>query len=166
MMKYKKLLMLIVTVSVLGCQYKKGDFSVITPRNWIVVDTVDADYERFKKMHAPISSDVPVFVENINIGIMRSSNIHQYAEKVLTSIKEKAVYFKKKGSGSVSLNQYKAEWEQHVIQIDPNSEVVEQRIYFIGYKGNVYQIVCSARVNEIQNIKNEIDTVLNSFKIL
>ena len=162
----KLIIILTITFSIFACQSKKGNFSVITPKNWIVKDTVDKDHERFIKMHAPINSSVPVFVENINIGIMHSTIILDYAKGVIDGIRKKAIYFEEKGSGSIKVNKYKAEWEHHIIQLDNNSDIIEQIIYFINDHGSIYQIVCSARANELQNIKKEIDTVLNSFSIL
>lgn len=164
----KILIVLIMTFSLFGCKEskRKGNFSVTAPGNWIVKDTVDKDNERHIKMYPPFSSSTPVFVENIIIGIVRSSNIHHYINAVISSVKKEAVYFEEKGSGTTKINQYKAEWQQYVIQVDHNAEIVEQLTYFISDHGNIYEIVCSAKANKLPKMKNEMDTVLNSFKIL
>jgi hypothetical protein len=109
---------------------------------------------------------VPVFVENINIGIMNYPSIELYIKNLMDDTKDNAFYFEEVEKGVTKINQYNMRWQQYKIQLEKNSDLVEQKVYFIGDKGNIYQIVCSAEPNEITKIQNKIDAVLTSFKIL
>lgn len=165
-MKLKALAILTVAIFINSCHSKKADFSVTAPNGWLTIDTIKENHKRYVKMYAPVHSKIPIFVENINIGIMRSSNIDRYIKSVISGVKENAIYFEGKGKGFIKVNNYNARWEQHVVQADKTSGFTEQRVYFIEDHGNIYQIVCSAKANEIKQIEPEIQEVLKSFSIL
>jgi hypothetical protein len=165
-MTLKNLTIFAIAVFVVSCHYKKGNFSVTSPSGWLTIDTIKENHRKYVKMYAPVRSSVPIFVENINIGIMRSSNIDRYIKSVIAGIKEKAIYYEEKGKGSIKVNKYDAKWEQHLVQTDKTSDLSEQRVYFIEDQGNIYQIVCSSKANEIQKLEPEIEEVLKSFRIL
>ena len=152
-------------VLMLSCNSKVGNFTVSTPANWIVVDTVSARFGKFVKMHPPATSKIPQFIENINISIIDFPSIDIYINTVLTDIKKGAVHFEDKGKGSVKINQYTMKWEQHIIQ-DKNSDPIEQKAFFIEDSGNIYQIIYSTKAKEQDKYQKELDTVLQSFKII
>lgn len=162
-MKTNHLLFITVAISFLSCQLKKGNFSVSHPKEWSVTDTMN-DQTKYLKIQAPHGSINAG--DNINIGIFHTPNVGEYSDKVLDYLEKESTYFKKKGEGLIMVNKYKAKWEEHFIQLQSSADTVEQKIYFIGDSGDVYQIVVSTRANEMQRIKNEMDTVLNSFTIL
>ena len=165
-MTLKNIIIFAVAIFLVSCHYKKGNFSVTSPSGWLTIDTVKENHRKYVKMYAPVRSSVPIFVENINIGIMRSSNINRFIKGVIAGIKEEAIYFEERGKGSIKVNKYDAKWEQYLVQIDKTSDLAEQRVYFIEDQRNIYQIVCSAKANEIQKLEPEIEEVLKSFRIL
>lgn len=166
-MKTKLIAFLLISFLLFSCQSSKpGRFAVQTPATWIVKDTVDAKGARYIKMHSPVEIALPAFVSNINISVMKFFNLDMYISGVLKGVKADAKYFKEKGRGSVKINSYDMEWEQHLIQLKSSPTLVEQKVYFVWDGGDIYQIVCSTRPNKMPEIQKEIDTVLNSFKIL
>ena len=159
----KILILLIFSCLLFSCHGKKGNFSVAAPEGWIILDTLAKDNSQFVAMHAPVESTIPIMVENINIGILRYSNVDNYINDLYDRIKSEAFYFHEKGSGSITINDHKMKWKQYIMQRDKDSELAEQKTYFVGYKGNIYQIVCNAGSNGIKVMQNKIDLVSCQF---
>ncbi len=147
-----------------SCSSDNGNFYVKAPTGWIVVDTTQG-FRKFVKMHPPAISSTPQFVENINISILKFPSLDIYIKTVLSDIKRDASYFESKGKGLVKINGYNVRWQQHVIQLK-NSDTLEQKVFFTTDKGNIYQLVYTTKVNEIDKYQLELNEIFKSFKIL
>ena len=143
-----------------------GKFIVTAPKNWTTLDTLDKDKEEYVKMRAPVIDSTSKFRESIYVGIINYPDVEFYIKELMKALKTKAVYFKDEANDSIQINGYNIKWQKYVIQLDSNSKTVEQKVYFISDNKNTYMITCSAGVNQIKTIQPQIDTVLNSFKIL
>jgi len=153
-------------IFLISCDTKRRDFSVKAPGGWEITDSVSGRFGRTVKMHPPVISTTPIFVENIIISIINFPSLYIYRSTTLKSIKSDAFYFKEKGKGSEKVNGYEMQWEHHIIQHKKTDLKVEQKVYFIWYKGNIYQIVCSTNEKQMEEFQFLIDQVLNSFRIL
>jgi hypothetical protein len=160
------LFLLSQAVFLISCGTKKRDFSVKAPRGWEITDSVSETFGRTVKMHPPVISTRPIFVENIIVSIINFPRLDIYRSTTLENIKSEAMYFKEKGTGSEKINGYEMEWEHHIIQKKKTDIKVEQKVYFVWYKGNIYQIVCSTNEKQMEEFQFLIDQVLNSFRIL
>jgi len=160
------LLLFCQTLFLISCSSKKGDFTVKAPEGWETIDTVSANYGRYVKMHPPIYSKTPIFIENINISIISFPSLDIYRNTSLQSLKSDAVYFVEKGKGKEKVNDYEMEWESHIIQYKNSERTVEQKVYFIWKKGNIYQIVCTTKEKEMEGFQFWIDEVIKSFRVL
>lgn len=150
----------------LSCNFKKADFSIRTPKDWIVKDSVSDTRGRSVKMHPPINSLVPVFVENIRISIIHSNAPDRYVDALASSLKDDCYFFKELERGRSRINQYDAAWLRNYFQKDKNALAVEQKTYFIIDGGIIYMIVCTAKMNELDQFQPKIDDVLSTFEIL
>ena len=160
------LLFFLQTAFLISCNTKRRDFTVKTPYGWEVKDSVSERFGRSVNMHPPVISTTPVFVENIIISIIQFPSLDIYRSTALKSIESESVYFEIKGEGRQSINNYEMEWEQHIIQHKKSDETVEQKVYFLSYKGNIYQIVCTTYAKQMKRFQFFIDQVLQSFKII
>jgi hypothetical protein len=139
---------------------------VTAPSGWEVQDTISKRLGKFVKMHPPIYSDKPQFVENINISIIEFPSVDLYIKKTISNIEKEAPYFEGEGSGTVKINRLEFQWIQHTVQFKIKDKLVEQKVYLTKDGGNIYQIVCTTLPNKIQYFQPNIDEVLKSFKIL
>lgn len=153
-------------VFLISCKAKRRDFSVKSPYGWEVTDSVSETFGRSVKMHPTVISTRPIFVENIIVSIINFPSLDFYRTTALNTIKSESVYFKEKGKGTEKINGYKMEWVHHIIQSKKSDLKVEQKVYFVWYKGNIYQIVCSTNENQMEEFQFLIEQVLNSFRIL
>jgi hypothetical protein len=160
------LLILAVAISFSSCQSKKVNFSVSIPKGWQVFDTVDEAQERLLRIYPTSETSVPAFGENIVIGIIHFEKQREYMERLLNRLKHEVNFYKETGRGVTRVNSFEADWVQYLIQINSQSDTVEQKAYYIESKKCIFQIICSAKPHEIGNISKEIDTVLNSFKVM
>jgi hypothetical protein len=150
----------------ISCSTKPGDFTVKAPYGWTVSDSISASGGRTVHMHPPIYSEIPIFVNNIIISIVHFPSLYIYRTATLKSVKSDAVYFEEKGKGEKLINGYEMEWEHHIIKYKKSERTLEQKVYFVWDKGNIYQIVCTTEKNEMEIFQFRIDEVLNSFRIL
>jgi hypothetical protein len=165
-LKHRKLLLLLlIAVSFCSCQSKKVNFSVAIPKGWLVTDTVDEAQERLLRMYPPLETSVPAFGENIVIGIIYSENRREYMESLLDRLKHEVNFYKETGRGVIQIKSFEAHWVQYLIQINPQSDTIEQKAYYIQSEKCIFQIICNAKPHEIGNMNKEIDIVLNSFKV-
>jgi hypothetical protein len=160
------LLLFCHSIFLISCSTKRGDFSIKAPHGWEVIDTVSVRYGRYVNMHPPVYSKTPIFVENINISIVNFPSLDIYRFSTHQYIKSNAVYFEEKGKGKVKVNGYEMEWEHHIIQYKNSERTVEQKVYFIWRKGNIYQIVCTTKEKEMEDFQFRFDEVIKSFRIL
>lgn len=151
---------------VCSCKFKKASFSVEAPKNWIVIDSVKNDNSKYVKMYSPAPNVDSLPQDNINIGVMHYSTVDAYIKAVYSKIEDESRYFKEKGNGDVIINNRKVKWKEYLLQINNKTVLAEQKVYFIVYKENIFQIVCTSKPNGIKDMQMKIDTVLNSFKIL
>lgn len=149
-----------------SCSSERGDFSVKAPDGWTVSDSISAGGMRKVRMHPPLYSKTPVFVNNIIVSALHFPSLYVYRSTTLRSLKSDAAYFAEKGSGEVLINGYRMEWEHHIIRNKPSEGIHEQKVYFIGDKGNIYQVVCTTAKGEMDVFQFRIDEVLQSFRIL
>lgn len=156
---------LLLSLLTLFSSCSEADFSVSAPKGWIVIDRVAENSKRVVKMHPPIVGFTPVFVENIIISIADVPFLDWYEKSIISGLKKDAQYFIERGKGSIEINEYTALWEHHIISANHSSDTLEQKIYFIKDYGSIYQIVCSSKLDQMENFQNVIDEVLNSFKI-
>ena len=165
--RHRRLLLILCVVMLFcACHSKNVNFSVAIPKGWQVIDTVDEVRERLLRIYPPINGSVPTFGENIVIGIIHSDNQQNFVEDMTNRLKQEVNFYKETGKGVTRINSFNADWIQYLIQINPQSDTAEQKVYFIKSERYIFQIICSAKPNEIENISKEIDTVLNSFKVL
>ncbi len=165
--KYRRLLFIfVIAVSFYSCQSRKVSFSVAIPKGWLVIDSVDEAQERLLKMYPPPETSEPVFGENIVIGIIHFEGRNEYMERLLDRLKHEVNFYKETGRGVTGVNSFEADWAQYLIQINPQSDTVEQKAYYIESDKCIFQIICSTRANEIGKISQQIDSVLGSFKVI
>jgi len=165
--KLRRLLpILSVAIFFCSCQSKRVNFSVTIPKGWLVIDTVNEAQERLLKMYPPLDTSVSVFGENIGIGIIHSENQQKYVEDLLERLKTEVNFYKETGRGVTHINSFEADWIQYLIQIYPQSDTVEQKVYFIESENRIFQISCSAKPHKIENISQQIEIVLHSFKVI
>ncbi|MEP6748637.1 MAG: hypothetical protein ABJB86_12985 [Bacteroidota bacterium] len=165
-MKLKIIFIALLISLLFACRQKKADFSIKAPKDWIVVDTVSGEQERSVSMHPPVYTKIPAFVANINISIQHSYSTGMYMHGVVSAVKRDAFFFEDNGEGTRTLNNYNIKWERHIMQYKQSAPRVEQKTYFIGDYNNVYMIVCTSKLHEMDKLQGKIDEVLTSFKIL
>jgi hypothetical protein len=161
----KILLVISIVVSFSACTNKKAGFTIKAPQGWVLRDTLNEINEREVIMRMPAQSSTPQFVENIIVNIEHSRFVDLYMNGVLLNVKKDAVYFKTKGAGTFMLNNYEVKWEQHNVEYKKYPGRFEQKVFFIGDAGNIYMIICTSQLNEMDKLKESIDEVLTSFKI-
>jgi len=154
-----------ITFFLISCSSRKGDFLVRSPSGWTTIDTISKYSGRHVTTYPPVTSTTPIFVENVNISISQSHFVDIYIVGVISFLKKQALYFKEKGRGTIIINQYSVEWEQHIIQTK-DSEWFEQRGYYFSSSGNIYQMVYTTKANQMDKYQKEIEQMLESFKIL
>ncbi len=159
-------MILLIAILFYSCRPKKVNFSVAIPKGWLVIDSVDEVKERLLRMYPSKDTSEPTFSENIVIGIVHSENRQKYLESLTDRLKHEVNFYKETGRGVAHANSFQTDWVQYLIQINPQSDTAEQKIYFIESEERIFQIICSAKPNEIVNISDEIATVLNSFIVL
>jgi len=165
-MKIRLLYICCFTLFIFGCDQKAGNFSVTAPLGWMVIDSVSKTKGKMVRMYPRVKITEPQFVENIRITINQAFSVDMYVFGVLSLVKKDAYFFEEKGKGTIKINNYKIKWTHHIIQYDKNEPPIEQKGYFIGDSGNVYMIVCSSKINEMENFQSKINEVLNSFKVI
>ena len=109
---------------------------------------------------------MPIFIENILISIVHFPELSIYADQIVSMTKKKSYYFKETGNGTMKINKHKAIWRQHIIQQESTDNPTEQKVYFIWDNGNIYMIVCTTYLNQMEGFQSKIDKILHSFKIL
>ena len=89
-------------------------------------------------MYPQLDTSVSVFGENIVIGIIHSENQQRYQETLLDRLKHKVNFYKETGRGVTQVNSFEADWVQYLIQINPQSDTGEQRVYFIESEKRIF----------------------------
>jgi hypothetical protein len=144
----------------------KGDFSVVAPNSWMVIDSMK-NGERFVVMN-PLQSDSSLFFgDNIRISNMHSIGASNYMHGVVEELKQRNYWnFRVLETGNTEINRHTVYWEHHYLQTSKDAPNVEQKCYYIGGSfGNIYMIVCTCGEKEMTRFQPFIDTVLRSFRI-
>jgi hypothetical protein len=157
---------LLFQIFLISCNSHKGNFSVKAPKDWVVIDSISSTKGKVVQMHAPRLDMAHPFVESIVISIVEFPSVDIYVNNIISDAGKNSFFFEKKGKGSAKVNTYDALWEQHIVQLTKNEPSVEQKVYFIGDYGNIYMIIFTSKVNEMNNFQPTIDSVLMTFRIL
>ena len=165
-MKLKYLIAAIFIFSASSCKDKLGNFSVSAPEGWTKTDSVSLSGRKMVRMQKIVLDTIPVFIENINVTVFHYPDAESYMNALISESKNSFSYFEEIGKGSAKINRYTGKWMQNVIQLKGKSYLLDQRVYLIEKRGNVYMITCTSKVKEFNKMKKEVNVVLNSFEIL
>lgn len=158
-------LLVLSLLFLISCDSKQGDFYVKCPSGWTIIDSVTKYSGRTVITYPPVKSKTSIFVENVSISISESRFVDIYIIELVAFLKTQALYFEQKGRGTLHINSYNIEWEQHLMKTK-GSDLVEQRGYYFSKNGYIYQMFYTTKANEMSKYHREIDEMLKSFKIL
>ena len=157
---------IVICIFIAACNSPIGNFTVSEPNGWIVKDSISKKFGKSVLMHPAFQSSVPIFVENIRVSIINFPSLSIYLDRTFANLKERSFYFKKLDNGLLRVNGNDFEWERHIIQNSLESEQVEQKNYFYSESGNIYQFVCTSKIDSMERLQPNIDKVLQSFKVV
>jgi hypothetical protein len=165
-MKIKYLIAAVLILLIISCKDRMGNFSVNAPEGWVRTDSVSPKGRKMVRMHKVNLDTIPAFVDNISVSVFHYPDVDSYMNSLVAESKKSFSYFEEVDRGSAKVNKYTAKWMQNVIQLKGESYLVDQRVYFIEKRGNVYMITCTSKVKEFNKMKKDIKVLLNSFEIL
>ena len=158
-------LLLLSVILISSCNGEIGDFTVTPPKDWIVRDSTSPATGRQLILYPPVQSATPIFVENVIIAVGQSRFFDAYILAFSNSLKSRAQYFEQKETGHSKINNYDARWENYLIKFK-QSDLLEQKVYFIKEGGNIYQIIYTTKPNQQKKFQKEVDQILASFNIM
>jgi hypothetical protein len=100
------------------------------------------------------------------VGIIHAEGLYSYIDAYLKQLEQSVETYQKLEANSTTIDGRKAVWVKYQILINSKSPPAEQKVYFVEKHNRIFQIVCSARPNEIESFQKEIDFVIKSLKII
>ncbi|MCP9752578.1 hypothetical protein EGI32_16585 [Ferruginibacter sp. HRS2-29] len=118
-------------------------------------------------MWAPnISIDHPG-TANIIISVDRSKRTEEeFALNTDKGIKKTMFKVQNLGKGTLQTGDYNFVWVHYRIRSKKPSGEVEQMVYYLSRRENMYMIVCTSQNGQLDLLKPKIDTLLSNFKAL